>query len=378
METIDTTISKYKRVTIKIGSVLLIDAKTGTVNQEWLTGLVQDVAQYTKQGMQIIIVSSGAIALGRERLSLQKQPLTMAQKQACAAVGQALLIQAYESTFRTKGIIAAQALLTINDTENRSRWINAKNTLEALLTLGTIPIINENDTIATDEIRYGDNDRLAARVAQMLSSDCLVLLSDIDGLYNKDPRTHADAKHIPYISKITQDIMDMGGSANYQRGTGTGGMKTKLMAAKIATSAGCSVVITKGDRTNPIAALDDSKTRSSWFETHTSPILARKQWIANSLRISGSVWIDQGAEKALQDGGSLLAAGVTKVSGNFSIGEPIAIKNHEGKALGKGLISYSLQDTMRIRGKHSGKIKEILGFSNGSALIHRDNMALFT
>ena len=371
-------LASSKCAAVKIGSALLVDPASGKINQEWLKGLAQDIAALRKSGSQIVIVSSGAIALGRKRLGLAKGSLTLAEKQASAAAGQSILTQAYEDVLAPYGLITAQALLTLNDTEDRQRWINAKETLSTLLSLGAIPIINENDTVATDEIRYGDNDRLAARVAQMVGADCLVLLSDVDGLYDKNPSLHNDARHIPQITALTPEIMAMGGDANLELGMGSGGMATKLQAAKIATEAGCAVAITKGDQIRPLSALTEDNLKASWFLAKSSSRAARKQWIAGSLKPQGSVIIDAGAANALANGKSLLAAGVTAVQGEFSKGDAVDILDQSGVQLGRGLCGYSAADARKIKGLKSGDIEATLGYDGGKALIHRDNMVLET
>ena len=370
------SLNPYKRIAIKIGSSLLVDETTGLINQAWLKSLAQDIAALTKSGKQILIISSGAIALGRGRLGLVKTNLSLAEKQACAAAGQAVLTQSYEAVLAPLGLKTAQALLTLNDTEDRRRWINARATLATLLGLGVVPIINENDTVATDEIRYGDNDRLAARVAQMCGADLLVLLSDVDGLYDKDPGTDCTARHIPMVNTIDQKIVDMGGAANKIRGTGSGGMATKLEAAKIATRAGCVVVITKGERLNPLSALDTGTGKSTWFKAATNPLIARKQWIAGTLKPKGALIIDAGAARALAKGNSLLAAGLLRVEGQFEHGDAVSIKDETGTELGRGLCGYSADNTRLIKGLKSGDIEAKLGYNRGAVLIHRDNMAL--
>jgi len=370
------TINDYKLVAVKIGSSLLVDEDTGCVRQTWLSSLASDLADLLRSGTQIVIISSGAIALGRERLDLGEKSLSLAQKQACAAIGQAQLISAYADALAPHELVAAQALLTLNDTEDRRRWINAKATITTLLELGAIPIINENDTIATDEIRYGDNDRLAARVAQMIGADLLVLLSDVDGLYDKDPSQNAHAAHIPLIENITPEIMAMGGGANQMRGTGSGGMATKLLAAKIATQSGCALVIAKGNSLHPLRALMNETTKSSWFTAITSPQKARKQWIAGALATSGKLHLDDGALAALRKGKSLLSAGVVAIKGEFDKGEPVLICTQDGHETGKGLTSYNAEDARKIMGLKSSDIEDVLGYDGGAALIHRDNLVL--
>jgi len=377
------TLKLYKRIAVKIGSSLLVDETTGLINQAWLESLAQDIASLTTSGKQVMIISSGAIALGRGRLGLSKSNLSLAEKQACAAAGQVVLTQTYETVLEPLGLKTAQALLTLNDTEDRRRWINARATLSTLLKLGAIPIINENDTVATDEIRYGDNDRLAARVAQMCGADLLVLLSDVDGLYDSDPTINANARHISEINEITPDIVSMGGKPNQLRGPntiimGSGGMATKLQAARIATDAGCAVVITKGDAKNPLSVLDSGTQKASWFRAKTNPLMARKQWIAGSLKPKGSLIIDAGAARALAKGGSLLAAGLVRVEGQFEHGDAVMILDEAGNEIGRGLSGYSAKNAAAIKGLKSGDIEARLGYDGGAALIHRDNMVLNT
>jgi len=364
-----------KRVVIKIGSALLVDLETGTLNVAWLEALCDDIAKLKKGSIDVIIVSSGAIALGRQRLGLTRRALNLSEKQACAAAGQSLLTQAYERALGQHGIITAQALLTLNDTEDRRRWLNAKSTVETLLRLGAIPIINENDTVATDEIRYGDNDRLAARTAQMVGADTLILLSDIDGLYTLDPRMNKDAQHIDIVEHLTPDIMQMGGNPNQITGTGTGGMATKLAAAKIATQAGCHMCVTDGKDLHPIDRLSNG-AKSSWFKADDNPLKARRQWIKSALKPKGHLTIDTGAVMALRSGKSLLAAGVTAARGTFKKGDAVHIVNQGGQEIARGLTAYSAKDVAKIYGAKSGDIETLLGYDNGSALIHRDNLVL--
>ncbi|PHS76549.1 MAG: glutamate 5-kinase [Robiginitomaculum sp.] len=368
----------YNRIAVKIGSSLLVDETTGLINQVWLGSLAQDIASLTTSGKQILIISSGAIALGRGRLGLSKANLSLAEKQACAAAGQVVLTQTYEAVLDPLGLKTAQALLTLYDTEDRRRWINARATLATLLKLGAIPIINENDTVATDEIRYGDNDRLAARVAQMCGADLLVLLSDVDGLYDNDPNIDANAQHIPKIDEITPNITAMGGDPNKKRGTGSGGMATKLQAAKIATDAGCTVVITKGDKQNPLSVLASGTENASWFLAKTNPVIARKQWIAGTLKPKGSLIIDAGATRALAKGSSLLAAGLVRVEGHFERGDAVMIVDEKGTEIGRGLTGYNANNSAAIKGLKSGDIEARLGYDGGATLIHRDNMVLNT
>ena len=363
-----------KCVVVKIGSSLLVDENSGRVNQSWLHTLVEDIVDFRKNDVQILIISSGAIALGRGQLELHGKSLTLAQKQACAAVGQSILIKAYETAFAPYRQSIAQALLTLNDTENRRRWINAKATLTTLLELGVIPVINENDTVATDEIRYGDNDRLAARVAQMLAADCLVLLSDVDGLYDKNPAQHENARHLPSIEALSPDIFAMAGKANPVRGVGSGGMITKLLAAKIATEAGCAVVTTRGSVSNPLSGLANGTAKASWFTANQTPLNARKQWISGSLKPVGSLTIDAGAQKAVKKGGSLLPAGVMSCHGTFQKGDAVTIISGDGLEVGRGLIRYNAEEVQKIKGLNSADISAALGYNGGAVLIHRDDM----
>ncbi len=372
------SLKTYKRVAIKIGSALLVDDKTGKIKQSWLAALAEDIAHFAKHDTEILIISSGAIALGRNRLSLNSNALTLSQKQACAAAGQAVLTQAYEAALAPYSLVTAQALLTLNDTENRRRWMNAKATLSTLLTLRAIPIINENDTVATDEIRYGDNDRLAARVAQMVEADLLILLSDVDGLYDIDPTQNTNARHIPFIAELTSNILAMGGGINNAKAKnmGSGGMATKLQAAKIATEAGCTMVIAKGTQNHPLAALESGSIKSSWFAPKTNTLAARKQWIAGSLKPNGNVMIDLGAEQALRSGKSLLNAGVTQINGAFNKGDAVLICDQNGMEIARGLCSYNDANANLIKGLKSSDIQAVLGYDSGMPLIHRDNMVL--
>jgi len=359
-------------IVIKIGSAILVDEKTHALRKDWLEALATDLSAMTDQ--QIVLVSSGAIALGRQRLELFKSSLSLPQKQACAAAGQSSLTRAYEEALGRRGIVTAQALLTLHDTENRRRWLNARSTLDTLLELGTIPIINENDTVATDEIRYGDNDRLAARTAQMIGADLLILLSDIDGLYTADPRRDADAKHIPIVTEVTDDIMAMGGAPNAAAGVGSGGMATKLAAAQIATQAGCDMIICDGRAVGALTALDKG-AKHTRFKAKDNPRKARAQWIGGTLKPSGALHIDAGAVKALKKGSSLLSAGVISVSGKFGKGDAVSI-TADGVEIARGLVGYDRIDADRIKGLKSSEITGVLGYENGTALIHRDNLVM--
>ena len=365
--------SRAKRLVIKIGSAILVDSETGALRGDWLAALARDIQTLRDQGLEIIIVSSGAIALGRGRLGLMGKALTLPQKQACAATGQSLLTQQYEKYLSEYNIKTAQALLTINDTEDRRRWLNARSTLSTLLSLNVIPIINENDTISTTEIRFGDNDRLAARTAQMLGADTLILLSDIDGLYTADPRKDNSAQHIPEILKITDEIMAMGGDANSAAGIGTGGMATKLAAAQMATSSGCDMAIMDGRALSPLSRLIGGD-KTSWFKASTTPGNARREWIRGSLKPKGQITIDEGAVKALGKGKSLLAAGATTINGEFQKGDCVSIHDEGGVLVGLGIISYDADEARAILGQRSDDIATLLGYEKISPLIHRDNL----
>ncbi len=359
-----------KRVVVKIGSALLVD-ETGAPNRAWLSSLAEDIVAMRTAGQQVLIVSSGAIALGRRALGLSAADQRLVHKQAAAAAGQARLMAAYEAAFATHGVPVAQALLTIDDTERRRRWLNARASLEALLGLGAIPVVNENDTVATAEIRYGDNDRLAARTAQMISADVLVLLSDVDGLYHSDPRRAPDATFVANVREITTDIEAMAGDAG---ALGSGGMRTKIEAAKIANSAGCRVAITRGCVANPLAALR-AGARATWFEPSATPRAAYKSWIAGALAPRGVVTVDAGAAKAVLEGKSLLASGVTTVEGGFEKGDAVRIVEAGRGEIARGLVRYDARDALRIRGLKGSEISSALGYDAGPVIVHADDMA---
>ena len=365
--------AKAKRIVIKIGSALLADRETGKLKAAWLNSLMDDVAALAKAGKDVVIVSSGAIALGRHTLKLPKGALALEQSQAAAAVGQISLAHAYQEMCNARGLIAAQVLLTLGDTEERRRYLNARHTIEQLLTLKAIPVVNENDTVATTEIRYGDNDRLSARVASMVSADCLVLLSDIDGLYTAPPNLDANAKHIPLVTEITPEIEAMAGDAGTE--LSKGGMKTKVEAGKIALGAGTNMVITTGKILNPLRAISEG-AKVTWFLAKSDPVTAKKRWIAGQLEPAGHIVIDAGAEKALLSGKSLLPAGVTRVEGDFDRGDAVIIRAFDGRELGRGLIAYGRSEAARIIGKRSNEIAGILGYEGQDTLVHRDDMAL--
>ena len=362
-----------RRVVVKIGSALLVERETGRLKREWLSSLMDDIAELARAGKDVVLVSSGAIALGRHALGLPKGALVLEQSQAAAAVGQISLAHAYQEMAAARGLIAAQVLLTLGDTEERKRYLNARHTIEQLLKLKAIPVVNENDTVATSEIRYGDNDRLSARVASMVSADCLVLLSDIDGLYTAPPHANPDAKHIPIVTAITPQIEAMAGDAGTE--LSKGGMKTKVEAGKIALGAGTNMVITTGKVLNPLKAIAEGAT-VTWFLANSDPVTAKKRWLAGQLVPAGQLFIDAGAEKALLSGKSLLPAGVKRVEGNFDRGDAVVIRTLEGLELGRGLVAYPSSEALQIIGKRSTEIAVLLGYEGPDTLIHRDDMAL--
>jgi glutamate 5-kinase len=369
-------LASARRVVIKVGSSLLIDQETGQPHTARFAALAADAAKLRSEGKAIVIVSSGAVALGRRALGLKPGKLRLEEKQAAAAAGQPRLMRAWEDALSKHAVPVAQALLTFYDTEQRRRWLNARSTLETLIERGAIPIVNENDTVATDEIRYGDNDRLAARVAQMLGADVLVLLSDIDGLYDADPRSNKAAQHIPEVRRITQEIAAMAGRANTAAGVGSGGMATKIDAARIAMTAGCATVITLGaNDSGPISAIAEG-ARATWFLPGISPETARRQWLAGALKPAGAARVDAGAARALKSGKSLLAAGVTSVSGRFERGDAIDVIDPEGALIARGVSAYSSEDAARLVGKKSDEFEAILGYRGRPALIHVDDLVL--
>jgi glutamate 5-kinase len=372
-------VTRAHRVVVKLGSSLPIDQETGQPHVARFTAIAADVAKLRKDGKNVVIVSSGAVALGRRALDLKPGKLRLEEKQAAAAAGQPKLMRAWEDALSKHGFAAAQALLTLDDTERRRRWLNARATLETLLERGAVPVVNENDTVATEEIRYGDNDRLAARVAQMLGADALVLLSDIDGLYDADPRSNPNAKHIPVVRKLTADHIAMAGGANRQAGVGSGGMATKLEAARIALTAGCATAITRGDHGGaeggPLTALT-AGARATWFLPDVTPETARKQWLQGALKPAGSVTVDAGAAAAVLAGKSLLPAGVTQVSGRFERGDALNVIGPDGLVLARGVSAYSSEDAVKLIGRKSADIEAILGYRGRPAIIHVDDMIL--
>ena len=369
-------IAPARRLVVKVGSSILIDPQTGLADEAWLSAFASDVARVRQRGQQVVVVSSGSIALGRVRLGLQRRKtLSLPEKQAAAAAGQSLLMRAWEEAFEPHGLICAQVLLTREDTETRRRWLNARATIDTLLGLGVAPVINENDTVVTEEIRYGDNDRLAARVAQMIGSDLLVLLSDVDGLYTADPRRDPNARRLDVVRTLTPEIEAMAGGANAEAGVGAGGMATKLMAARIAQHAGCATLITLGGRPSPLKAIEDGAA-CTLIEPSVSPAAAYKSWIAGSLAPQGALTVDAGAAAALRRGKSLLPAGVRGVEGRFEKGDAVVVLDGGGSEIARGLCRYDAAEAVRIIGLRSDAIEAALGYSSGPTLIHADDLAL--
>jgi glutamate 5-kinase len=366
-------LASARRVVVKVGSALLVDPGTGRLNRTWMAALAQDLRRMRKRGQQIILVSSGSIALGRRQLGLPNGALALDQKQAAAAVGQIRLAHAYKELLEDDHTAVAQILLTLQDSELRQRYLNARATLNALLALGAIPVINENDTVATEEIRYGDNDRLAARVAQMASADCLVLLSDVDGLYSADPNLDPDAEFLPEVRGITPRIEAMAGKSASD--VGSGGMATKIAAARIAVDAGCHMCIASGAPAHALRQIEKG-ARCTWFIPAATPVAARKQWIAGSLKAVGVLRIDAGAVGALQRGRSLLPAGVVGVEGQFERGEAVDVAGPDGAVIARGLAAYSGADVLRIMGRRSSDIEALVGFRGRDEVVHRDDLVL--
>ena len=369
-------VAAARRLVIKVGSSILIDAETGRADEAWLNAFASDVARLRQRGQQVVVVSSGSIALGRVRLGLhRRRTLSLPEKQAAAAAGQSLLMRAWEQAFEPYGLTCAQILLTREDTEIRRRWLNARATIDTLLGLGVAPVINENDTVVTEEIRYGDNDRLAARVAQMIGADLLVLLSDVDGVYTSDPRRDPAARRLEVIEALTPEIEAMAGGANAEAGVGSGGMATKLMAARIAAAAGCATLITLGERPSPIEAIEDGAP-CTFIAPAVTPAAAYKSWIAGTLAPQGSLTVDAGAAAALTRGNSLLPAGVRAVEGRFEKGDAVVVLDASGREIARGLCRYDAADAARIMGLKSDAIESVLGYSTGPTVIHADDLAL--
>ena len=367
------SLATARRLVVKIGSALVVDAGQATLRMGWLGAIAEDIAALRARGVEVVVVSSGAIALARRTLGLTRRKLRLEEKQAAASVGQIRLAGAWADALAARNITAAQLLLTLDDSEDRRRYLNARATLRTLLELGCVPVINENDAVATAEIRFGDNDRLAARVAEMVSADQLVLLSDIDGLYTADPRTNPDARHLPLVDAVTPEIEAMGGEP--PPGYSSGGMRTKLIAARIATGAGCAMAIALGNIDHPLAALERG-ARCTWFLPDTADHSARKRFILGTLHPAGRYTLDAGAVKALASGRSLLPAGVCDVGGNFERGDIVEVLAPDGRPLGRGLTAYASTDAARIIGRQSADIEAILGWRGRDELIHRDDLVL--
>ncbi|MCX7312833.1 MAG: glutamate 5-kinase [Hyphomicrobiales bacterium] len=367
------TLSDFRRIVVKVGSSLLVDAGAGRLKEAWLTSLAADIASLHKDKRDVIVVSSGSIALGRSVLKLPKGPLKLEDSQAAAAVGQIALARTWAEALGHHSITASQILVTLDDTEERRRYLNARSTIAKLLEWRSVPVINENDTVATTEIRYGDNDRLAARVATMASADLLVLLSDIDGLYDSPPHLNTNARHIALVPRITAEIEAMAGDAASDHSRG--GMRTKIEAGKIATTAGTHMVIASGHVENPLAAIE-AGARATWFLTPANPVTSRKKWIAGSLEPKGTLTIDAGAAAALRRGKSLLPAGVIRVDGSFGRGDAVLIRGPDGAEIGRGLVAYDAEDAGKIVRKSSSDIALILGIEGRAEMVHRDDMVV--
>ncbi len=367
------TLSSFRRIVIKVGSALLVDRARSRLKHAWLASLAEDIAELHGRGVEVLVVSSGAIALGRTVLGLAPGDLKLEESQAAAAVGQIALARSWAEALSHHGLTAGQILVTLDDTEQRRRYLNARATILKLLELKAVPVVNENDTVATSEIRYGDNDRLAARVASMIGADLLVLFSDIDGLYTAPPASNPDARHLPVVERVTPEIEAMAGGAASE--LSRGGMKTKIEAAKIAAGGGAHMLIAKGEAKNPLKAIA-SGARCTWFLTPATPASARKAWIGGSLEPRGTLVVDQGAVTALRRGKSLLPAGVTAVSGAFRRGDAVIVAGPDGREIGRGLAAYDAEDAARIKGRSSGDIPAILGFEGRAAMIHRDDLVL--
>ncbi len=362
---------KAKRLVLKIGSSLLVDESTGRVKNTWLNALADDILAARERGQQIVIVTSGAGAIGRRVLGLPSGKLLLPQKQAAAAVGQIRLAHYYQEVLAERGLKVAQILLTLDDSEDRKRYLNARNTLNTLLDLGVIPVINENDTVATSEIKVGDNDRLGARVAQMVSADALVIFSDVEGLYTANPRKDPAAKLIPVVEKMTPEIEAMADGAGSS--VGTGGMATKLMAARLCMEAGCDMAIALGSELHPLTRMEKTG-KGTWFLADKSPVSARKAWIGGSIKPRGALVLDSGAVKALDKGKSLLPAGIKAVRGEFGRGDAVVLEDENGAFLGKGLVAYDSKDAALIAGRHSSEIEAVLGYHGADEIIHRDDL----
>ncbi len=373
MAAVTPSLTTFRRIVIKIGSALLVDRASGTLKREWLETLVDDIAVLAKSGADIVVVSSGAIAMGRTVLHLPAGALKLEESQAAASVGQIALARLWSEVLGAHGLTAGQILVTLADTEERRRYLNARNTINTLLSFRAVPVVNENDTVATDEIKVGDNDRLAARVATMASADCLVLLSDIDGLYTAPPQKDPSATLIPVVPRITAEIEAMAGGAASE--LSRGGMTTKVEAGKIATTAGTTMVIASGKKPHPLRAVIEGGP-CTWFLASGEPVASRKRWIAGQLETRGTLYVDDGAVKALENGKSLLPAGVTRIEGEFDGGDTVVIRAPDGAEIGRGFIAFSMNDTLAMIGKSSARIEKELGYSGKTELVHRDDMVL--
>ncbi len=367
------SLADAKRLIIKVGSALLVDETTGKLRRAWLEALADDIAALRERGTEVLIVSSGAIAMGRRILGLDHRTISLADKQAAAATGQISLSQVWQEALHRNGLVMAQVLVTLEDMEARRRYLNARGTLNALLSRGAVPLINENDTVATAEIRFGDNDRLAAKVAHMISADMLVLLSDIDGLYTADPRKNPDAELIPEVGELTPEIMEMAGAAPTMYSSG--GMVTKLQAAEIAMKAGCRMMIARGTIYHPLKAQLEGGLHTL-FKPSETPLAARRHWIATSLSARGAIVIDAGAERALRAGKNLLGPGIVSLQGSFKQGDAVRVLSAEGVEIARGISAYSAEETRQLIGHNSHDIEPILGFSRGNAIIHSDDLVL--
>ena len=366
-------LSSFRRIVVKVGSSLLVDHAQGALKRDWLEALADDLAGLHAKGCDVLVVSSGSIALGRTVLKLPKGDLRLEDSQAAAAVGQIALARTWSEVLGARAITAGQILVTLNDTEERRRYLNARETIGKLLEFRAVPVINENDTVATSEIRYGDNDRLAARVATMASADLLILLSDIDGLYTAPPHLDPNAELIPIVPRINAEIEAMAGGAASEMSRG--GMRTKIEAGKIATSGGTQMVIADGRVAHPVQRIAEGG-RCTWFLTPSNPVTARKKWIAGSLEPRGAAHIDAGAARALASGASLLSAGVVRIEGSFARGDCILIRDPRGAEIGRGLVAYDAVEAAQLVGRNSREIEAVLGAPGRAEMIHRDDMAL--
>ncbi|HEY7459005.1 MAG TPA: glutamate 5-kinase [Xanthobacteraceae bacterium] len=373
MATVTPRLENFRRIVVKVGSSSLFDHAAGALRHAWLEALVEDLAERAKNGVDLLIVSSGAIALGRNVLKLPKTTLKLEESQAAASVGQITLARIWTETLAKHGLTGAQILLTLGDTEERRRYLNARSTIAKLLELHAVPIINENDTVATNEIRYGDNDRLAARVATMMSADLLVLLSDVDGLYDAPPGENKNAKRIPIVPRVTPEIEAAAGAAGSD--LSRGGMRTKIEAAKIATSAGVHMIVASGHALHPLRAIANDAS-CTWFLTPANPITARKKWIGGSLEPRGAIHVDAGAVAALRRGKSLLPAGVVRVEGTFARGDAVIVRGPDGAEVGRGLVAYDREDAERLVGQNSERIEAILGYRGRTEMVHRDDLVI--